>query len=385
MRIAILTTDNREHYKDYTNPVPHFGTAPEALLQGFTRRPDLEIHVVTCAREQMHSPQKLAENIWFHSLLAPKIGWMRTLYQGCIRATRKKLREIRPDIVHGQGTERDCAISAVFSGFPNVLTIHGNLRLIAKITRAKPLSYPWLAARLEALTIPRSHGVVCITQYTREAVVPLARQTWVVPNAVDARFFEVENKPDESGTILCVGNVCVRKNQNAFIRALDDCALAKKAKVVFLGGTVDGDPYAEEFLSLVNSRPWCLYAGFADREALKGYLKHASLLALPSLEDNCPMVVLESMAAGVPVVAAKVGGVPDLIEDGKTGLFCDPLNPSSMRSAVERMLHDSALATEIAKSAKRRALQRFHPHAIATRHAEIYEEVLGRRSTFSTP
>ena len=102
MRIAILTTDSREHYRDYHNPAPHFGTAPEALLQGFSKLPGLEVHVVSCTQEQMRSPQKLAENIWFHSLVVPKIGWMRTLYQGCIRATRRKLREIRPDIVHGQ-------------------------------------------------------------------------------------------------------------------------------------------------------------------------------------------------------------------------------------------------------------------------------------------
>ena len=50
--------------------------------------------------------------------MCPKIGWLRTLYQGCVRATRRKLREIQPDIVHGQGTERDCAIGAVLSGFP---------------------------------------------------------------------------------------------------------------------------------------------------------------------------------------------------------------------------------------------------------------------------
>jgi glycosyltransferase involved in cell wall biosynthesis len=376
MRVAILTIDNREHYKDYACTTPYFGTAPEALLQGFSKLPGLEVHVVACAQEQMRSPQKLAENIWFHSLVVPKIGWMRTLYQGCIRATRRKLREIRPDIVHGQGTERDCAISAVFSGLPNVLTIHGNLRLIAEVTKAKPFSFPWLAARLEGLTIPRSLGVVCITRYTRDAVASLAQQTWVVPNAVDQQFFEVENKPDESRTILCVGAVCVRKNQNAFIRALDDCALVKEARVLFLGQAVKGDPYAEEFFQLVNARPWCTYAGFADRDALKRYLRHVSLLVLPSLEDNCPMVVLESMAAGVPVVAANVGGVPDLIDDGKTGLLCDPLNPTSMRNTVEKMLAHSSFASEMAKTAKLKARECYHPHAIAGRHVEIYEDVL---------
>jgi len=377
MRVAILTTDNREHYKDYANPIPHFGTAPEALLQGFENLPNLEVHIVSCAHQRMRSPQKLRENIWFHSLVVPKIGWMRTLYQGCIRAIRFKLKEIRPDIVHGQGTERDCAISAVFSGYPNVLTIHGNVRRIAKVTRAKPFSFAWLAARLESLTIPRSGGVVCITRCTRDSVASLARQTWIVPNAVDPGFFEVQNHRDERHTILCVGYVSPLKNQNALIRALDGSPLTGKINVLFLGHVAKDSAYVEEFFGLVKARSWCTYAGFADRQALKNYLQRASLLVLPSLEDNCPMVVLESMAAGVPVVAAKVGGVPDLIDDQKTGLFCDPLDPASMRNAVEKMLADSAWASQIAKTAKLTARERFHPHTIASRHVEIYEEVLG--------
>ena len=96
----------------------------------------------------------------------PRIGWLRTGYQGCIRAARKKLREIQPDIVHGQGTERDCAISAAFSGFPNVVTVHGNMRKIARANCARPFSFLWLAARLEGFTLPRTDGVVCITRIT---------------------------------------------------------------------------------------------------------------------------------------------------------------------------------------------------------------------------
>src|SRR5712671_6606164 len=157
MRVAFLTTDNREHFKDYGNPAPHFGTAPEALLQGFSQWPDLEIHVVSCAREQMHSPQKLGENIWFHSLVVPKIGWLRTGYQGCIRATRRFLRTLQPDLVHGQGTERDCGICAVFSGFPNVITIHGNMGELAHLLRPRPGSYLWCAAQLERFTLPRTN------------------------------------------------------------------------------------------------------------------------------------------------------------------------------------------------------------------------------------
>jgi glycosyltransferase involved in cell wall biosynthesis len=379
MKIAILTTDTREHFRDYDNPASYFGTAPEALLQGFAQLPEVEVHVISCAQQPMvSSPGKIAGNIFFHSLHVPKIGWMRTLYQGCVRATKKKLREIRPDIVHGQGTERDCALSAVFSGFPNVLTIHGNMRLVAKVERVRPFSFWWNAARLEAFTIPRSQGVVCITHYTREAVANLAKKTWVVPNAVDASFFDVqpEINPAQPPIILCVGVVCVRKNQNEFIRALDPLAAKRKFQVVFLGGASQKDSYCREFFQLVAARSWCSHFDFVGREKLKSHLRETTLLALPSLEDNCPMTVLEAMAANVPVVAAKVGGVPDLIEDGKTGLFCDPQNAASMAGAVEKLLAQPEFSRALAAEAKTRAKERFHPLVVARRHLEIYREVL---------
>src|SRR6266576_470500 len=137
LKIAVLTTDNRDPFKQYDRPAPWFGPAPEALLQGFALLPDIEVHVVSCARARLKSPEKLAPNIFFHSLYVPKLGWMRTLFWGCIQAVRRKLKEIRPDLVHGQGTERDCAISAVFSGFPNVITLLGIMSEMARITRVR--------------------------------------------------------------------------------------------------------------------------------------------------------------------------------------------------------------------------------------------------------
>ena len=111
MKIVQLTTDAREHHKDYGNPRPFFGTAPAALLQGFAGQAGVEIHVVACVRRFMPTPVQLADNIWHHTLLVPKWGWMTSLYRGCVRAVRRKLCELAPDIVHGQGTERDCAMT----------------------------------------------------------------------------------------------------------------------------------------------------------------------------------------------------------------------------------------------------------------------------------
>jgi glycosyltransferase involved in cell wall biosynthesis len=374
MKIVQLITDNREPHREYTKEMPEFGTAPQALLDGFTKIPGVEVHVVSCTKRPMKSPAKLAANIFFHSLPVPWMGWLRTGYQGCVRAVRQKLRELQPDIVHGQGSERDQNISAVFSGFPNVLTIHGNMRMVAKVHNAAPFTFLWCAALLEGFTIPRSCGVVCITSYTREAVSSLACKSWLVPNAVESAFFEIKRVPSPAIQMLCVATVDPRKNQNALIRALDSLQPLGKFELIFLGGLHPNDSYDREFLGLVESRPWCRYAGFANREGLRQHLASASGLVLPSLEDNCPMVVLEAMAAGVPVAAARVGGVPDLVRPGETGLLFDPSSAEEMAAATKELLEDRA--GPMAARAREEAGKRFRPEVIAARHIEIYREVL---------
>lgn len=377
MVIVQITTDNREPHREYGKTEPWFGTAPEALFEGFAMLPEVTVHVVSCTQRPMRSPEKIAPNIHFHSLHVPKAGWLRTGYQGCIRAVRRKLRDIRPDAVHGQGTERDCAISAVLSGYPNVLTVHGNMRAIARRLDARPFSYHWLAAQFEAFVLPRTGGVICITQYTQNAVQRAARKTWVLPNAVDPAFFDVSPKPDEVPLVLCVGTVNRLKNQNAFLRSLDPLARQLPFRVLFLGAVRPDDPYGREFFRLLSERPWAKYGGFISREESRRVFGCASLLALPTLEDNCPMAVLEAMAAGIPVVASRVGGVPELIDNGATGLLCDPERPETFREAVRRLLTDPALRLQLSAAGRQSARNRFYPKVIAKQHLAIYRTLAG--------
>lgn len=90
------------------------------------------------------------------------------------------------------------------------------------------------------------------------------------------------------------------------------------------------------------------------------------------------MVVLEAMAAGVPVLASKIGGVPDLIESEKTGIFCDPDQPESFREGVAVLLADREFSRQLAVAAKMDARRRFHPQVVARQHLEIYRQVLAK-------
>ena len=383
MKIGFLVPDNRDELRRYADPAPYFGPAPTALLEGLAEMSECEVHIVCCLQKPLPGPPKLAENIYYHSVVVPKWGWMRGAYIGCVRAVRRKLREIRPDLVHGQGTERYCALAAVFSGFPNVLTIHGNMRRLAKISRARPFSFPWLAARLERLAVPRSGGVICLSRHTQEQVAGLAARTWIVPNAVEGWFFETDAKPLPAPPlpkqIVCVANILPLKNQVQLIRALDPLAGRERFELVFFGSAARGNSYVEEFFGLLADRPWCRFAGFANRAGLRSAYGRATLLVLPTLEDNCPMAVLEAMAAGVPVAASRVGGIPDLISDGADGLLFDPNQMESIRVVVEKLIGSEEERIKMAMSAKRKALDRFHPRKVAAEHLEIYRQVLRGR------
>ncbi len=383
IRLALLTTDNREHFKDYANPNPYFGTAPEALLEGFKLMPEsIEVHVISCLQKQpTSSPSKLADNIYYHALPVPNIGWMKTGYQGCIRAVRRQLREIQPEIVHGQGTERDCAITAVRSGYPNVLTIHGNMRLIADFLKAKPFSYYWLATRLERYCLGNTSGVVAISTYTQSSVAPYSRHTWLIPNAVHPSYFEVCRRPEKTPRILCVANISPRKNQIGLIHSLDSLAKQTPLKLVFAGGGSDADCYFHEFKDMIRARPWCEYRGPLDRAALQNEMVAAAAGVLPSFEDNCPMVVLEAAAAGIPFAASSVGGIPDLIDHRETGLLFDPTQPKCIKTSIQSLIIDTSWAEHLAASARMRAIKRFSAESVAGRHLAVYNEIIAKRDT----
>jgi glycosyltransferase involved in cell wall biosynthesis len=378
MKIAFLTTDNREQTSDYGNQHPHFGTAPAALLDGLALFPeDVEVHVISCTRRKMATPEKLAPNIFFHQPLVPHLGWGRTAFTGCGLAVRKVIKQIQPDLVHAQGTERDCGVSMMMAPrMPKLLTIHGHMARIAEILDAKPFSYYWLVKQLEALAVRQADGVVAITNYTRERLKDKAQKTWVVPNAVDASFFEV-NAPGRGKIALCVASLSAWKRQLELIEALDSLPEILRPQLVLLGIGADSE-YGAKVVEAVAKRPWCSHPGPVTRVGLKDWLKKAGLLILPSTEDNCPMVVLEAMAAGVPVAASRIGGIPDLIDDGRTGYLFDPLDGESIRQAVSRWAESPETTAALAATAKREALARFHPRVVAARHLEIYREVLIR-------
>jgi glycosyltransferase involved in cell wall biosynthesis len=98
----------------------------------------------------------------------------------------------------------------------------------------------------------------------------------------------------------------------------------------------------------------------------------ADMLVVPSRWEGCPMVVLEAMALGLPVVATTVGGIPELIEDGKSGLLAPPENPAALGLAIGRLLAEPGLGQRLGRAGRDRLLACFTAAQAATRLAAAY-------------
>jgi len=379
LSVAFLTTDNRQHDRNYSAVSPYFGTAPSALLEGFAALTNVELHILSCTQQPMSSPAKIANNIWFHSLLVPKVGWLRTGYAGCILAVRKKLREIHPDIVHGQGTERDCGISAVFSGFPNVITIHGNMAELGRIFHAHLGSFHWWAARLENFTLPRTSGVFCNSHYTQSLVSPRSKKTWLVPNPVRDSFFAPiirNNLPTETPTLLVVGVICARKRQLELLQLFIQLRQQKTRFQVKFVGSCGEDSYGKAFLSLLNGQgnaDWATWLSVLDESSLIACMDESQALVHFPSEESFGLVVAEALARGLKLFASKVGGIYDIASGVPDAELFDPEDWAGLSRALSAWLEKPSLS-----SAQTQNLMKFryHPNVIAARHIEIYREVL---------
>lgn len=384
IKVALLTTDSREHFKDYTNPNPYFGTAPEALLEGFKLLPEkVEIHVVSCLQESpVSSPAQLAENIYYHALHVPNIGWMKTGYQGCIRAARRKLREIRPDLVHGQGTERDCAHSAVLSGYPNLVTIHGVMGTLHQTLGENFFSYYRLAKALERYAIWRTNGVVCISSFVEQFVAPLARRTWSIPNAIRSLFFQ---EPPSGGRrvgparFLNVATIYPLKQQVELLRKMLELRAHVDFEVTFVGALRQDTPYGALFTQLL-AEANVLHGGFrhfekVDKTELLQLFDDSDALLHFSKEESFGLVFAEAQARGLALFVSDVGGIQEISRGNPECYRSNSLDLTAVRDWIQSGRHLRSKNFKLAKVLS----EKFSPRRVAETHLDAYRSILEDR------
>jgi glycosyltransferase involved in cell wall biosynthesis len=228
-------------------------------------------------------------------------------------------------------------------------------------------------------TIAVSHAVA---RGLRRRLYPAARLR-VVPNGIDfARVDAMPSPAAMSCAAAALGDVAGRpviavlarrKDQHILLQALQ--AVQRPVVVACVGIEPDAQLRAGE--ARVPPRHRVVYVPFTDQPL--AFYRLATLAALPSRIEGLSLALLEGMALGLPVVASRAGGNPDLVRSGETGLLVPPLDPRAWAAALERMLGDPVFAAR-AGGAGRDYVRREHSlDRVVERTEGVYREALERR------
>jgi glycosyltransferase involved in cell wall biosynthesis len=116
-------------------------------------------------------------------------------------------------------------------------------------------------------------------------------------------------------------------------------------------------------------------------ENVAQYLQASDVFVFPTLDEALGMSAVEAQACGLPAVASRTGGVPDIVDDGKTGLLVPPGESGPLAAALRRLIAEPALRESFASAARARTVERFALHATVGRYAELFRTLAAERST----
>lgn len=239
-----------------------------------------------------------------------------------------------------------------------------------------------LYTRLERLAARWCRTILVVSRYEREAGLAAGigdpDKYRVVLNGVDVDRFSAAPHP-QPGKILMLGRLSPQKRPDLAIEAL------RIVRREFPDATLD----------LVGKGPWksqveqqAVDAGLAgsvdflgDRNDVPELLAQAACLVLPSDYEGCPLTVIEAMAAGVPVVATRVGGVPELVEHDRTGLLVEPGDAHALASSLCELLRDPRRARALGDAGRERARRHFFRARMAEAIVSVYDDIASKGDT----
>ncbi len=298
------------------------------------------------------------------------------------RRIRSLLEQLKPDIVHFQA----CTFLAADCEYPHVLTIHGIAERDALWdSRWRLLRGP----RRRLLKLTEDYGrrrvphVVLISEYARE-FIPLKnniRKTWLIDNPVADSYFDLQ-WVFEPGRIFCCSRVRPLKNIAGMIEAFAVIVRQFPNAALRIAGAAE-DAYLEACKRQAEAaglRDKVHFLGNISIKDVQLELSRANCLVVPSFQENAPLTIAEAMAGGVPVVVARVGGIPGMVKEGETGLLVDPHNTRSIAEAVQKILSDEALARSMGQRGRQAAERRFRAAMVCEKTLRAYREVLAESS-----
>jgi glycosyltransferase involved in cell wall biosynthesis len=194
----------------------------------------------------------------------------------------------------------------------------------------------------------------------------------VIPNGVDlAHLDRIARQPKRAHRLVTVARLSPEKGLPHLLEALPE-VVGQFPDAEFLlvgGGALAGD--LKDRAARLGVGDHVTFAGARPNPEALAMVSSAEVFVLPSLGEGLGIVLIEAQALGVPVVGTRVGGIPDVIEDGVTGLLVPPADPQALAGAVNCLFSDPALARRLAAVATSR-LARFDWDRIAEAYAELY-------------
>ena len=338
---------------DKTRFQPHvvvFNSSPNYTLDDDLRRVGVVVHLVpdTCTRIYQRM-------VWLYSLLL----------------------QVRPHILHSWSIHDNAyaGVVGLLAGVPRRL---GSVRDSINIPEfyRLPSIIRWLILHSVQGQLVNSNsiaGELQIAQVTNTHI-------YMLPNCVEPGPVpdgeRLEGIPPEAQVIGMVANLRRKKNHLIFVRAL--ARIIPKSPDVY--GVIVGqpvrasDPYMfEEVEAEINrldiQRRVHMLGFHPNPPAL---LTKFNIFCLPSAFEGTPNAILEAMAAGLPVVATHVGGIPDVVKQGVNGLLVEPGNERELASALWNLLQNPEIACKMGASGQHRAEQEFAPQVIVSRLEAYY-------------
>jgi alpha-maltose-1-phosphate synthase len=282
-------------------------------------------------------------------------------------------------------------LAALRYGIPHVVTVHS----------LEPLR-PWKAEQLgggyalsswaERVAVEGAAAVVAVSDGMRGDVLTAypqvpADRVRVIRNGIDT----VEYAPDQDISVLAahgidpdrpyvifVGRITRQKGVPVLLRAA--AALDPSAQLVLCAGAADTPELGEEVAALVAGltadRSGVIWIPeMLPKPSVIQLLTHAAVFVCPSVYEPLGIVNLEAMACSTAVVASRVGGIPEVVEDGVTGLLVPPDDPAALADAMNALLRDPARADAMGKAGRARAVDEFSWDAVAAQTAALYAEL----------
>jgi glycosyltransferase involved in cell wall biosynthesis len=225
---------------------------------------------------------------------------------------------------------------------------------------------------LSALSARLTDQFVCVSddcaRLARKQGVPSSRVT-AIANGIDLRRFPFAG-PCLAGPAITVARLCPDKDLGMLLNAASIVVRAAPEFRLLIAGTGP---------SMLDLERQIGQLGLADHVRLLGpvrdipaLLRQARMFALSSISEGVPLAVLEAMASGLPVAATRVGGVPEVVTDGATGLLTPPRDPVALAAALLRLQGDDALTNAMGTRGRWRVEELFDVRRMVVAYEQIY-------------